>query len=82
MNVKTGAEAALFPGKEYLHKWDFRCSVVRGVSRGNKQCPGKESSGWKESSGKGNRKVKVKHLQVRGKSQGNKQSQGKSPGGR
>ncbi len=27
MNVEIGAEAALFPEKEYICKWDFVCSA-------------------------------------------------------
>jgi hypothetical protein len=27
MNVEIGTEAAPFPEKEYIHKWDFRCSA-------------------------------------------------------
>ncbi len=26
-NVEIGTEAMQFPEKEYVHKWDFRCSV-------------------------------------------------------
>jgi hypothetical protein len=27
MNVEIETEAAQFPEKEYMYKWDFRCSV-------------------------------------------------------
>jgi hypothetical protein len=27
MNEKIGSEATQFPEKEYIHKWDLRCSV-------------------------------------------------------
>jgi hypothetical protein len=32
MNVEIWAQAALFPEQEYIHKWDFLCSVVRDFS--------------------------------------------------
>jgi hypothetical protein len=31
MNVEIGAEAALFPEKEYISAWDFRCSACRDL---------------------------------------------------
>jgi hypothetical protein len=27
MNVEIGTDAAQFPEKEYIHKWDFRCNA-------------------------------------------------------
>ncbi len=28
MSVENGTEVAQFPEKEYIHTWDFRCSVL------------------------------------------------------
>jgi hypothetical protein len=28
VSVEIGTEAAQFPAKEYVHKWDFCCSVL------------------------------------------------------
>ncbi len=32
INVEIGAEAALFPEKEYVHKGDFRCSATTSTN--------------------------------------------------
>jgi hypothetical protein len=34
MNLEIGTEAAQFPEKQ-IHKWDFRCSVMKGDGNGS-----------------------------------------------
>ncbi len=37
-NVDIGTEAAQFPEKEYIHRWDFRCSVRRDSFKQQNLC--------------------------------------------